>query len=121
MQSASRKKKGRKLQNKVRDDLREMGKEFGLVDDDLCARQMGGAGVDIICSPSARRVFPFDIECKNQEALNVFAEFTKHYAKYKKTKNLKLLIHSKNHSDTLVTMRWKTFLNLFGTYLDGKE
>jgi len=123
MKSASRKAKGRKLQNAIRDDLRSLGSWYGLVDGDVEARQMGGVGVDIILSPRAKRVLPFDIECKNQEALNVFAEYMKHYQKYRKTKNLKILIHSKNRSETLVTMRWKTFKSLFESllhYCDGK-
>jgi hypothetical protein len=113
VQTKSAKAKGRKLQNKVRDDLRRIGKEYGLVDGDIESRQMGGTGVDTVLSPRGKRVFPFDIECKNQESLNVFTEFCKHYQKYRNTKHMKLLVHTKNRSEVLVTMRWSLFLKLF--------
>jgi hypothetical protein len=33
---------------------------------------MGESGEDILLSPAARRVFPYSIECKNVERLNIW-------------------------------------------------
>jgi hypothetical protein len=73
---------------------------------------MGQSGVDVLLSPAAKKVFPLAIECKNCEKLNVPAIFTEHHEKYKNDNRLKLLIHSKNRSETLVTLRWEDLLEL---------
>lgn len=121
MRSSSRKAKGRRLQQKIREDLRSIGEAYGLEADDIESRQMGGAGVDIVLSPAARRVFPFDVEAKNCESLNVVKVFRDHHTKYSKTKNLKMVIHAKNHCEPMITVRWKDFLKLYSAYLKVKN
>lgn len=113
MNTASRKAKGRRLQYKVRDDLRAMGKSFGLKPEDVESRPMGSQGVDLMLSSRAREIFPFQIECKNCESLNVWKIFQEHYEKHKQAHGIKMLIHSKNHSEPLVTLRWKDFMDVF--------
>jgi hypothetical protein len=105
--------KGRRLQQEVRDVLRQIGTPYGLVDGDIESRGMGQAGVDIILSPAAQRVFDLAVECKNVENLNVAKVFKEHYAKYEALSALKLLIHTKNHHETLVTMKLNDFISLF--------
>ena len=34
---------------------------------------MGDSGEDILLSPAARKLFPFSVECKNQEKLNIWS------------------------------------------------
>lgn len=97
----------------MRDDLLAKGCSYGLKVGDIVSRSMGAAGEDLMMSPKAMMVFPFIIECKNCESLNVRKVFDEHYAKYTKREGLKLLVHSKNHSETLVTLRWKDFLEVF--------
>ena len=64
----SSKAKGRRLQNLVRDKLRE---KFGttLEEDDIKSATMGTVGEDIVLSPAARKEIPFSFECKNIERL----------------------------------------------------
>ena len=64
----SSKAKGRRLQNLVRDKLRE---KFGttLEEDDIKSAIMGTVGEDIVLSPAARKEIPFSFECKNVERL----------------------------------------------------
>lgn len=114
MLTSSAKAKGRRLQQLVRDSLRSLGKAFGLVDGDgdIESRGMGQSGCDLILSPAAEKVFPFDIECKNRESLNVTSTFWKHYKKYQDRPTLKLLVHSRNHSEPLVTIRWEDFVQM---------
>jgi hypothetical protein len=78
---------------------------------------MGQSGVDVILSPAAKRIFPLDIEAKNVEKLNVVGIFKAHFKKYAATQNLKLLIHSRNHTETMVTLRWSDLLALLNRLL----
>ena len=67
--TSSRKAKGRRLQNKVRDLILE---KFDLHPDDVRGAIMGESGEDIKLSHSARKLFPFSVECKAQEKLNIW-------------------------------------------------
>lgn len=97
----------------MRDDLLAKGAVHGLKVGDVVSRSMGAAGEDLMMSPKAMEVFPFVIECKNCESLNVRKVFDEHYSKYDKRVGLKMLVHSKNHSEPLVTLRWKDFIEVF--------
>ena len=63
----SRKAKGRRLQNWVRDTLLSLFPK--LTDDDIYCAIMGERGVDIKLSKKAQKVIPYAIECKNKQAL----------------------------------------------------
>ena len=69
MKARSAKNKGKRLQNKVRDLILEKFNKQ-LEPDDVRSITMGDSGEDILLSPAARRLFPFSVECKNQEKLN---------------------------------------------------
>ena len=73
MKSRSAKNKGKRLQNKVRDLILE--KFDTLEDDDVRSTTMGDSGEDVLLSPAARKLFPFSIECKNQEKLNIWESY----------------------------------------------
>jgi hypothetical protein len=117
MKTSSAKAKGRRLQQEIRDVLRLMGKPYGLVDGDIESRGMGQAGVDVMLSPAARNLWDLAIECKNCEKLNVHNVFTKHEEKYR-DHLFPLLVHSKNRSHTLVTMRLDNFIELLGAWTE---
>lgn len=112
MKTSSAKNKGRTLQNEVRDDLREWLRPYGLENEDIEGRGMGQNGVDLILTPAARRHFDADIECKNVEKLNVVSVFIEHFKKYAAKPTLKLLIHRKNRTEAMVTLRWSDFLKV---------
>lgn len=112
MKTSSAKAKGRRLQQLVRDALRRIGTAHGLVDGDFESRGMGQAGVDVILSPAAKKLVDLAIECKNVEKLRVVPTFNEHFAKYKDEPSMKLLVHSKNHQEPLVTMRFDEFVYL---------
>ena len=69
MTTKDRKLKGKRLQNLVRDKLRELFNE--LEPGDIESTMSSAAGVDIILSPAAKRIIPIAIECKNQENLRI--------------------------------------------------
>lgn len=70
MNTKSSKAKGRKLQNDVRDLLREAYPS--LLDDDIKSQTMGMAGEDIVLSPAAQSKILYSFECKNVEKLSIW-------------------------------------------------
>ena len=72
MRTQSRKAKGRRLQQWVRDILIE---KLEVHPEDIESRSMGAGGEDLIMSRSAREKFPYSIECKNQESLNIWKSY----------------------------------------------
>tara|TARA_B100002019_G_scaffold264374_1_gene253131 strand:+ start:754 stop:1089 length:336 start_codon:yes stop_codon:yes gene_type:complete len=69
MRVQSAKAKGRRLQQWVRTKLIEM---LEVHPEDVESRSMGAGGEDIIMARAARQKFPFSVECKNTEKLNVW-------------------------------------------------
>ena len=67
----SSKAKGRRLQNFVRDMLRDIYTPI-LHEDDIKSQTMGMTGEDIILTPAARKLIPFSFECKNVERLQMW-------------------------------------------------
>ena len=72
MKTQSAKQKGRRFQQWVRDQLIE---KLNVHPEDVESRSMGAGGEDLIMARAAREKFPFSIECKNQEALNVWKAY----------------------------------------------
>ena len=72
MRPQSAKAKGRLFQQWVRDMLIE---ERNIHPEDIESRSMGAGGEDLIMARDARQKFPFSIECKNQEKLNVYEAY----------------------------------------------
>lgn len=66
MKTKSRKAKGRYLQNIVRDRIIKLYPVLGK--DDIRTSLMSESGADIkLMSQTARKLFPYSIECKNRE------------------------------------------------------
>ena len=72
MRTQSKKAKGRRLQQWVRDLLIE---KLEVHPEDIESRSMGACGVDLIMARAAREKFPYSIECKNQESLNIWKSY----------------------------------------------
>ena len=69
MKPQSAKNKGRVLQKWVREKLIEM---LDVHPEDIESRSMGAGGEDLIMARAARQKFPYSIECKNVEKLNIW-------------------------------------------------
>ena len=110
MKTSSCKAKGRSLQNFVRDSFRNMFK-ITLEDGDIESRQMGGTGTDIILSPSAKKLIPFDCECKNQEKLNIWKAIEQAESNSEEGR-IPLLIFKKNNIDVYVSLSFENFIKL---------
>ena len=72
MKAQSAKAKGRRLQQWVRDQLIE---QLDVHPEDIESRSMGAGGEDLIMARAARQKFPYSVECKNVEKLNVWEAY----------------------------------------------
>ena len=72
MKVQSAKAKGRRLQQWIRDQLIE---KLEVHPEDVESRSMGAGGEDLIMARAAREKFPYSIECKNQESLNIWKSY----------------------------------------------
>lgn len=104
---ASAKSKGRRLQQWVRDTLLRYAPS--LQPDDIRSTSMGAQGEDIQLSPAARALFPFAIECKNVEKLNIHEALAQAEAQ---TGGLPLVVFKRNHSKVYVALDFEAFLIL---------
>ena len=72
MKTQSAKAKGRRLQQWVRNQLIE---QLDVHPEDIESRSMGAGGEDLIMARAARQKFPYSIECKNVEKLNIWEAY----------------------------------------------
>ena len=72
MNTSSKKAKGRRLQKWVREVLIE---KLKIHEEDIESRSMGAGGEDLIMARAAREKFPYSIECKNQESVNIWKSY----------------------------------------------
>ena len=109
MKPRSAKNKGKRLQNKVRDLILEKFNKK-LEEDDVRSITMGDSGEDILLSPAARRLFPFSVECKNQEKLNIWSSLEQ--AESNRGKHTPLLIFKRNRTKTYAVLEFDKLLEL---------
>ena len=108
MKSRSAKNKVKRLQNHVRDLLLEKFQQ--LEEDDVRSTTMGDSGEDILLSPAARKLFPFSVECKNQEKLNIWSSLEQ--AENNSGKHTPLLIFKRNRTKTYAVLELNELLKL---------
>ncbi|MDB4343243.1 hypothetical protein OAA25_00030 [bacterium] len=113
MKSRSAKNKGKRLQNNVRDLILEKFQQ--LEEDDVRSITMGDSGEDILLSPAARKLFPFSVECKNQEKLNIWSSLEQ--TETNAGKHTPLLIFKRNRSKTYAVLQLDDLMKM----LDDKE
>ena len=108
MKPRSAKNKGKRLQNKIRDLILE---KFDILEpDDVRSITMGDSGEDILLSPAARRLFPFSVECKNQEKLNIWGALEQ--AEDNSGNHTPLVIFKRNRSKTYAVLEFDRLLEL---------
>ncbi len=72
---------------------------------------MGASGVDILMSEAALKRYPFAIEVKCQESLNVWSALAQ--AEEQRKVNLTpILCFKRNHSEMFVALKFDDFLRL---------
>jgi hypothetical protein len=111
MKSSVRKAKGRRLQQEVAERI---GKLTGLdcgKDEDIESRPMGQTGPDIRLSKEVLKLFPFTVECKNQEAWHIH-EAIKQVKANRISHTDWLVVFGKNNTDPVVVMDMNTFFKI---------
>lgn len=109
MRPSSAKAKGRRLQDEIR--RRVLSTFRNLEEADVKTAIMGESGEDIHLSPAARKVFPFSIEAKNVERLNIWKAFEQCVENAPEGAT-PLVVHSRNRSEVLATLRFDDLLTL---------
>ena len=108
MKTRSAKNKGKRLQNKVRDLILE--KFTQLEEDDVRSTTMGDSGEDILLSPAARKLFPFSVECKNQEKLSIWSALEQ--AEENSGNHSPLVIFKRNRTKMYAVLEFDKLLEL---------
>jgi hypothetical protein len=105
MKTASAKSKGRRATQETREAILKRFPE--LEPDDIIVTPSGVTGEDLRLSPKARSLFPFCIEVKNQEKLNIWSAFeqAKTHGGHKP-----LLVFRRNRSKLMVCLELEDFL-----------
>jgi len=107
MKTQSRKAKGRRLQQQFMQLLIE---KLDIDPEDIESRAMGSGGEDLIMSKAARHKFPYSVECKNQESLNIWKAWDQ--ANGNKGLYEPLVVIKKNGVRPLVVLDAENFLDM---------
>lgn len=102
----SRKARGRRLQQWVRDKLLDL---LPVTTRDIESTTMGDTGADVKLSEKAFNYFPFEVECKNQERLNIWESYKQAQGH---GQGEPLLIIKRNHTKPLAVIDAEYFLEL---------
>ena len=115
MKTSSAKAKGRRLQQKFMQLLIE---KLDIDPEDIESRSMGAGGEDLIMSKAARNMFPYEIECKNQEKLNIWSAWDQ--ANGNKGLYEPLVVIKKNGVRPLVVLDAENFLDMIKEFNNDK-
>ena len=105
----SRKAKGRRLQQAVRQDLVDC---LGIDPGDILSTGMGQSGCDLYLSPAARARFPFGVECKAQERIALPEWWQQCTRNADKVGLTPLLLIKRSREEPLAVLRWTDLLAL---------
>ena len=107
MRPQSAKAKGRRLQQEFRKLLIE---KLNIHPEDIESRSMGAGGEDLIMARAAREKFPYSIECKNQESVNLWKSYEQ--AKENSGDYEPIVVLKRNKSKPLVLVDADYFVRL---------
>ena len=81
-----------------------------LEEDDVRSTSMGASGEDILLSPAARKIYPFSIECKNVEKLNIWKAIEQ--ARENGNGHTPMIAFKRNGVNPYVAIPFETFIKL---------
>ena len=113
MKTSSKKAKGRLLQNKVVTKvLNMMNMYYNIGEDQIRPAIMCESGVYIKMTNKAKQVFPFSIECKNQEHLNIWSALKQAESNtYEGT--YPMLVFKRNRSEIYCVLKFDDFIKIY--------
>ena len=115
MKTSSAKAKGRRLQQQFMQLLIE---KLDIDPEDIESRSMGAGGEDLIMSKAARNKFPYSVECKNQESLNIWKAWEQ--ANGNKGIYEPIVVIKKNGVSPLVVLDAESFLDMIKGFKNGR-
>jgi len=119
---SSRKGKGRNLQYFVCERIASLfNVKFDQNDDDCLvhSREMGQHGTDVITRGKVKKQFPFSVECKCQENLQIPQWIEQAKDNVEKDKSWLLIVKKKSIGQKpIVIMEWESFEKLMKKYLE---
>ena len=115
MKTSSAKAKGRRLQQQFMQLLIE---KLDIDSEDIESRSMGAGGEDLIMSKAARNKFPYSVECKNQEKLNIWSAWDQ--ANGNKGLYEPLVVIKKNGVRPLIVVDAENFLEMIKGFDNGR-
>lgn len=112
MNIRSAKAKGRRCSEEVKNLLLRFGRF--LFEDDIQVTPASVPGPDLHLSPMAQKSFPFAIECKNVEKINLW-ESLKQAENHAKTRmnQIPILFFKRNKSELYVALKAEDFIKHF--------
>lgn len=115
MKTSSAKAKGRRACAEVKELLCKYAPDLN--PDNITVTPSGCTGDDLYLSPKAREIYPWAIECKNTEAINVWKAFAQAegHATVHRLNDLVMtpvLFFRRNRSELLCCLRAEDFLKL---------
>ena len=120
---SSRKAKGRKLQQWVCKQISEAiripytpGNDNSLIQ----SRPMGQKSTDVVLRGQAQDLFPFSVECKSTEKINLYTDISQAMMNVKGESDW-LLIHKRNGSSPIAILDAKAFFNIIEDIIDLKN
>lgn len=108
MRPQSAKSKGRRFQQEIRDLILSIFPS--LHPDDVRSTSMGAPGEDILLSHAARTVFPYSVECKNVEKLNIWEAIRQ--AEENAAHHTPLVAFKRNNHETWIAVPADHFMEL---------
>jgi hypothetical protein len=109
MKPRSAKHKGRRFQQAVRRLILEQFPH--LADEDVQVVSRSEPGTDIKLSPAAQSVFPYSVECKNVERLNIWSALAQAQDNAEDGMT-PLLVFARNRTEPYVAMKLTEFMTL---------
>ena len=114
MKTSIAKAKGRRLQQQFMQLLIE---KLDIDPEDIESRSMGAGGEDLIMSKAARNKFPYSVECKNQERMNIWQAWEQ--ANNNKGIYEPLVVIKKNGVNPLIVVDAESFLDMIKEFKNG--
>jgi hypothetical protein len=108
MRTSSAKAKGRRAAQEAKEIILKHLRT--LEQGDVVVTSSGTTGEDLQLSPSARKIFPFQIEAKNVEKINIWKaiEQAKTHGPHKP-----LVLFKRNHEQLQVALDFDLFMNIY--------
>ena len=107
MKTQSAKAQGRRLQQWV---VKQLIETFDIHPEDIKSCSMGAGGEDVVMARAAREKFPYSVECKNVEKLNVWDAYDQAKANAKDYEPI--VVMKKNGKKPLVIVDAEYFITL---------